>query len=278
VPIAEVNGQRIAYEDTGGDAPAVIFSHGLLMDREMFAPQIEALRGEFRCIAWDARGHGETGPASQTFSYWDSADDLLALADHLGVREAFLYGMSQGGFASLRAALRRPEFVRGLILQDTQAGVEDPDMVPQYRAMGEVWSEHGLSDELAEMIAALIMSPGYPGNADWIAKWKALPLENLTVPTEALFTREDLHDRLGEITCPALVIHGSADASIPLAQAQQLSDGLPGSEGLVVIPDAGHAANLSHPEPVNAALLDFLRRHSHTHSASADTASPAARS
>lgn len=272
MPIAEVNGQRIAYEDTGGGGPAVIFSHGLLMDRSMFAPQIEALRGEFRCIAWDARGHGETGPVGQPFSYWDSADDLLALADRLGVSEAFLAGMSQGGFASLRAALRRPPFVRGLVLMDTQAGVEDPDMVPQYRAMGEVWSQNGLSDELAEMIAALIMTPGYPGNATWMAKWKALPLENLTVPTEALFTREDLHDRLGEITCPALVIHGEVDASIPLELAQRLCDGLPACEGLVVVPGGGHAANLSHPEPVNAAMLDFLRRHSATAAASAATA------
>ena len=44
MPIAEVNGQRLYYEDTGGVGPAVIFSHGLFMDHEMFAPQVEALR------------------------------------------------------------------------------------------------------------------------------------------------------------------------------------------------------------------------------------------
>lgn len=262
MPFAEVNGQRIAYDDTGSGGPAVIFSHGLLMDRTMFAPQVEALRGDFRCITWDARGHGETGPAAEVFTYWDSADDLLALADHLGVGEAFLVGMSQGGFVSLRCALRRPAFVRGLGLLDTQAGVEDPAMVPQYRSMGEVWSENGLTDELAELIAAMIMSPGYGGNAEWIAKWKALPVENLTVPTEALFNRDDIHDRLGEIRCPALVVHGEVDASIPVELALRLADGLPGCEGVVIVPGAGHAANLSHPEPVNAALSEFLLRHS----------------
>lgn len=262
MPSAQVNGRSIAYEDSGGDGPAVIFSHGLLMDGEMFAPQVEALRDDYRCITWDARGHGKTGPADGPFSYWDSADDLLALADHLGVSSAFLVGMSQGGFANLRAALRRPGFVRGLVLIDTQAGVEDPDMVPQYQAMGEVWAEHGLSDELAEMIAAIIMSPGYPGNADWIAKWKALPLEGIGYPLTPLLGREDIHDRLGEITCPAIVFHGEVDAAIPLEPAQRLSDGLPGSEGVVVVPGAGHASNLSHPEPVNARLADFLARHS----------------
>jgi pimeloyl-ACP methyl ester carboxylesterase len=262
MPGAQVNGRRIAYEDSGGDGPAVIFSHGLLMDGEMFAPQVEALRDRYRCVTWDARGHGKTGPVAEPFTYWDSAEDMLALADHLGIESAFLVGMSQGGFVNLRAALRRPDFVRGLALIDTQAGVEDPDMVPQYQAMGEVWEQNGLGDELAEMIAAIIMSPGYSGNPDWIAKWKALPRENITVPLAPLFNREDIHERLGEITAPAIVFHGEVDAAIPVELAQRLADGLPNCEGLVVVPGAGHASNLSHPQPVNQALADFLQRHS----------------
>jgi pimeloyl-ACP methyl ester carboxylesterase len=259
--IAEVNGQRIAYEDTGGDGPAVLFAHGLLMDRSMFDAQVAALRGEFRCVAWDQRGFGETGPAAQPFTFWDSARDQLALAEHLGIEEAFLVGMSQGGFVQQRVALLRPDFALGLVLLDTQAGVEDPDVVPQYTAMSEVWQEHGLSDELAEMVAAIILTQGDPGNAAWIAKWKALPTLHLRTPLDALFEREDLHDRLGEITAPALVIHGQDDAAIPREVAQRLADGLPNCEGFLVVP-GGHAANVSHPEPVNRAMLDFLRRHS----------------
>jgi pimeloyl-ACP methyl ester carboxylesterase len=262
MPIAEVNGRRVAYDDSGGAGPVVIFSHGLLMDREMFAPQVEALRGEFRCIAWDARGHGESDPATQPFSYWDSAEDMLALAGHLGIERAFLVGMSQGGFVSLRAALRRPGFALGLGLIDTQAGVEEPGMVESNQAMAEVWKAHGLNDDLAELIAAMIMSPGYAGNATWIAKWKRLPLDHVDMPLTALHGREDIHDRLGEITAPAIVVHGSVDAAIPVELAQRLAAGLPNCEGLVVVDGAGHASNLSHPEPVNAALGDFLRRHS----------------
>ncbi|HXA28525.1 MAG TPA: alpha/beta hydrolase [Candidatus Angelobacter sp.] len=260
--IASVNGRRVAYEDTGGDGPAVIFSHGLLMDREMFAPQVEALRGGFRCIAWDARGHGESDEATEPFTYWDSADDMLALAAHLGVERAFLVGMSQGGFLSLRAALRRPDFVLGLALLDTQAGVEDPDLVPNNEAMAHIWKTHGLNDDLAQLVAAMIMSPGYAGNDHWIAKWKQRPTEHVDMPLTALHGREDLHDRLGEITAPAIVIHGSVDAAIPVELAQRLADGLPNCERLVLVEGGGHAANLSHPEPVNAALGDFLRRHS----------------
>ncbi|HEV3125192.1 MAG TPA: alpha/beta hydrolase [Candidatus Dormibacteraeota bacterium] len=261
MPFAEVNGQRLYYEDTDGDGAAVIFSHGLLMDQEMFAPQVTALRGEYRCISWDERGHGQTGPATQAFSYWDSADDVHALAAHLGVDRAFLVGMSQGGFVALRAALRYPDFVRGIGLIDTQAGVEDPDLVPQYRLMSETWQEHGLNDDLAEIIAGIIMSPGFPGNGDWIAKWKAQPVDHLDVPLETLFSREDLHDRLAEIRCPAIVFHGEADAAIPMEQAEALATGLPNCDALVRIPGAGHASNLSHPDAVNGPLLQFLQRH-----------------
>ena len=260
--IATVNGRRVAYEDTGGDGPVVIFSHGLLMDREMFAPQVEALRGEFRCIAWDARGHGESDPATESFTYWESAEDMFALAEHLGVSQAFLVGMSQGGFLSLRAALKRPDFVLGLGLLDTQAGEEEPEMVQNNEAMAHVWKEHGLNDDLAEIIAAIIMSPGYAGNAEWIAKWKQYDRAYVEWPIAPLHNREDIHDRLSEIEAPAIVIHGSVDAAIPVDKAERMCAGLRNCEGVVVIEGGGHAANLSHPEPVNAALLDFLRRHS----------------
>ena len=49
MPSAEVNGQRIYYEDTGGSGPPVIFSHGLFMDHEMFAPQVERFARSWRC-------------------------------------------------------------------------------------------------------------------------------------------------------------------------------------------------------------------------------------
>src|SRR5947208_5835116 len=57
---ADINGQRIRVDDTGGDGPPVILAHGFLMDRTMFAPQVSALSGEFRVITWDERGFGET--------------------------------------------------------------------------------------------------------------------------------------------------------------------------------------------------------------------------
>ena len=132
MPYAEVNRQRIRFDDSGGDGPAVILSHGFLMDREMFAPQLEALAPEFRVITWDERGFGETEFDGEPFTYWDSAGDCLGLLDYLGIDRAVLGGMSQGGFLSLRAAIMAPERVRALVLIDTQARVEDPERLPAY--------------------------------------------------------------------------------------------------------------------------------------------------
>ena len=135
MPFADVNGQRINYEDSGGDGPPVILAHGFLMDHEMFAPQVAALSPEFRVITWDERGFGETEFDGRPFTYWDSAADCLGLLDHLGIDRAVVGGMSQGGFLSLRAALPSPERIRALVLIDTQAGVEDPQRLPAYRQM-----------------------------------------------------------------------------------------------------------------------------------------------
>ncbi|HST33300.1 MAG TPA: alpha/beta hydrolase [Solirubrobacteraceae bacterium] len=258
MPYAEINGQRIRFEDSGGEGPPVVLAHGFLMDREMFAPQVDALAPEFRVVTWDERGFGETEFDGQPFTYWDSARDCLALLDHLGIERAVVGGMSQGGFLSLRAALLEPERVRALVLIDTQAGTEDLERLPAYRQMQQTWLEVGPVDELAQSIASLIIGDPVLGE-QWIAKWRELPREAMKEPGDCLFERDDITDRLHEISCPALVIHGTADMSIEMELAEKLCAGLSGCEGVVRIEGAPHASNLTHPTEANAALLQFLR-------------------
>src|SRR5437667_221031 len=116
----------------------------------------------------------------RTFSYWDSADDLAALLDHLGVGRAVIGGESQGGFVSLRFALRHPAQTAGLVLIDTQAGTEDPDKALQYDLMHEVWVGSGPNDQLLEMVAAILIGNQRPESAAWIPRWKALDPKTLT--------------------------------------------------------------------------------------------------
>ncbi|HEY3727383.1 MAG TPA: alpha/beta hydrolase [Solirubrobacteraceae bacterium] len=236
----------------------MILSHGFLMDREMFAPQVQALAPEFRVITWDARGHGETEFDGKPFTYWDSARDCLGLLDQLGIGGAVLGGMSQGGFLSMRAALLAPDRVEALVLIDTQSGPEDPERLPVYRQMQQTWLEAGPVDDLTDAVAGLII--GDPShNGSWIEKWRRLPTESMREPGNTLFERDDLTDRLGEISCPAIVFHGTADMSIEVEKGRQLCNALSGCTGLVTIDGAPHASNLTHPDEVNGPVVDFLR-------------------
>lgn len=258
MPLCKVNGQWIHYEDTGGNGPPLVLAHGLLMDNQMFAPQIEALGSRYRVIAWDARGHGETETTDDPFSFSDLADDLKGLLDHLGIARAVIGGMSQGGFVALRFALKNPERVQALILLSTQAGAEDPDKVVLYQSMLEVWEAEGLNDQLAETIAAIVLGNEWPGRFEWISKWRQQPRSLLRPAFNALAGREDIHDRLGEIKAPVLVIHGTADAAIDIELAQRLCSGLANAQPLVMIEGGGHACNLTHPELVNPYVQQFL--------------------
>lgn len=254
--VAEVNGQRIYFEDSGGDGPPVILAHGYLMDHEMFAPQVAALAPTYRVITWDGRGFGQTEFDGEPFTYWDSARDCLGLLDHLAIERAVVGGMSQGGFLSLRAALTAPERVRALILLSTEAGREDPAVVAGYDQMRDVWLTAGPVDELTDLLANLIIADP-DENQKWIAKWQESPKERFAEPYLTLTTRDDVSDRLHEITCPAIVVHGTDDVAITMDKAEALAAALPGA-GPVVKVGGAHAANLTNPEPVNAALLEFL--------------------
>ncbi len=252
---ARVNGTDIAYTDSGGEGPAIVLSHGYLMDHTMFDPQAGVLAPGFRVITWDQRGFGGTS-ADGPFSYWDSARDALGLLDHLGVARAVLGGMSQGGFLSLRAALLAPERVRALVLIDTQAGTEDPALAPAYEQMEDVWLAQG-PEPVQEIVASIILGGVDP--QPWFAKWARLDRTGLSHSFRCLMDRDDITGRLSEIGCPALILHGTADAAIPMAKAEALRDGLAGPARLVAVDGGSHAANLSHPDQVNTALLDFLR-------------------
>jgi pimeloyl-ACP methyl ester carboxylesterase len=255
--IATINGQRIFFTDSGGPGPVVVFSHGFLMDHSMFDAQVAVLTPAYRVITWDQRGFGATEFDEKPFTYWDSARDCLGLLDHLGIASAVLGGMSQGGFLSLRAALLAPDRVRALVLIDTAADAETLENVELYGDMLEAWVTIGPGDDLAAIVAGIIIDDPEHDRV-WIARWQAAPHELLREPGRCLLEREDISGRLGEITCPALVIHGDNDSAIDSDRARALGAGLVGSDEVVMVEGAAHAANLTHPEPVNVALLRFL--------------------
>lgn len=257
MPIAKVDGQPVHYRDSGEGGPTVLFAHGFLMDNTMFDPQVEALAPDYRCVRFDARGFGET-PAAGPFTYWDLADDAVGVLDRLGVDDAVLFGMSQGGYLALRAALRHPRRVRALVLMDTQAGPDDEETRGGYRQAFDAWMTHGPQEEVLEQMADQILGDHPELRRRWMRRWREMPESGLRHPVECILGRDDVSGRLGEIECPALLVHGEEDVAIPVREAEKLDGALRGSVGIVRVPGARHAPGLTHPEAVNPPVRAFL--------------------
>jgi pimeloyl-ACP methyl ester carboxylesterase len=132
-------GVRLAGDDAGEGVPVVLL-HGLTASRRYVVMGSRALeRSGHRVITYDARGHGRSTPAPDpaAYGYDDLADDMVSVLDRLGVERAVLAGASMGAHTLLRAALRSPERVAGVV-------VITPAFDPDARASFEHW------DALAE--------------------------------------------------------------------------------------------------------------------------------
>jgi 3-oxoadipate enol-lactonase len=257
----EREGIRFAYEESGpAGAPVVVFSHGFLMDREMFQLNISELQHAFRCIVWDQRGFGATGPTTKAFSYWDSARDLIALLDHLEIASASLVGMSQGGFLSMRAALLEPDRLRALALVSTRSDLDSKAVQQSFETLKGEWSRNGAT-HVAQDLSTFLLGAQYEGSPAWIGKWLQLPTEHFDHAVNALTSRDDITARLQEITHASIVFHGSDDIAISPMCGESLAAGLPNCKGFVLVDKAGHTPNLTHAELVNPALRDFLMRY-----------------
>jgi 3-oxoadipate enol-lactonase len=123
--------------------------------------------------------------------------------------------------------------------------------------MEEIWLAQG-PEPVQEVVASIILGGGIDPQP-WYAKWAGLDRIGLQHSFRCLMDRDDITARIGEIGCPALILHGTADAAIPMAKAEELRDGLGGSAELVAIEGGSHASNLSHPDQANPPLLRFLR-------------------
>jgi len=257
---AQVNGIEMYYEVHGKEgAPWLTLSHSLACSVRMWDPQIEALKGRYRILAYDTRGHGESMAPAGPYTLEMLAADLHALLKHLNIERTHFAGLSMGGMIGQTFALKYPGVLASLILADTTsrypadaAGVwaeriktvETRGMQPLVQSTLERWFTEPFRKahpEVVGRIGALIASTPVAG---YVGCSHAIPKINLTA-------------RLKEIKCAVLVICGEQDAGTPPAMAREIHDNAPGSK-LVLIPQAAHISNMEQPQAFTRAMEQFL--------------------
>lgn len=259
-----MNGLRVV--DTGGGASGrtVCFSHGLLFSHAMFEPQIAALRGEHRVVAWDHRGQGQSEvPPGRIVTIEQCTADAIGLIEALGVAPVDFVGLSMGGFVGMRIAARRPELVRSLALLATAPDPEPPAHLPRYRALTLVARTLGVNRWLAARVLKIMCAPATladPARAAVVDRVRQLLMANgrsVYKAVNGVLERAGCEGELAAIRCPTTVIRGTGDQAIARERARLLVDGIAGARW-VEVPDAGHTASLEAPEALTAALREHL--------------------
>jgi pimeloyl-ACP methyl ester carboxylesterase len=261
-----VDAVSLACEDRGS-GPVIALLHGFPLDHHMWAAQIEAISREFRVLAPDLRGFGQSqitafdvdvGVAMEKY-----AADLLATLDTLGVRERIVVaGFSMGGYAAWQFALRYPERLRGLILCDTRAASD----AEEARAGRMKMANETLKSQSAEPALAMLPKLLSPATAksrpDLVEQVRSMVLRQtpqaIAAAQRGMARRENVTGRLEAIGCPALVIVGADDAISPPKEMRAIADALP-SARYVEIPNAGHMSPIENPEAVTTGIRDFMQ-------------------
>lgn len=238
-----------------------MFLHGLGGTRTAWDPQLRALTGRFRCIAWDMPGYGASASLAE-LTFPAIADSLAGLLDTLEVETADLVGLSFGGMHALHTAIRHPARVRRLVLADTSPAFGLDGTTPQeWQASRLAPLERGLDPAdfaggVLDAISARRLAPEL--RSGLVASFGRISAGGFRAAVACLPSHDVRHD-LGSIGCPALIIVGEADRETPVAYAEALAAGLPNAT-LEVLEGVGHLSPSEAPERFNQLVGDFLSR------------------
>lgn len=264
MPTLDVNDTSLYYEDTGpgSTGETIAWSHGLLWSTELFAAQIAALRGRYRCIAWDHRGQGRSAPDHRHCIGIELVwQDAVALLDRLGGGPVHLAGLSMGGFVAMRVAARRPELVKSLILLETSADPEPLANVARYRMLTAVVRALG-PRVVARRTGPIMLGKSIltdPTRKAQVARHVAVMTRRRDIwrAVNGVVDRAGVFDELGRIRANTLVVVGDEDVATPPAKAARIAAAIAGAT-LATIPRAGHSSPVEEPAAVTAAIERFL--------------------
>lgn len=247
--------------DLAGAGPLALFMHGIGGNRTNWREQLPAFAPHFSCVAWDARGYGDSDDYEGMLAFDDFVDDVRRVLDHFGVERAHLVGLSMGGRIAMRTALLHPDRVATLTLLDTHEGFEafSPEQrqafVDSRRAPLLAGKEPA---DIADAVARSLVGPNATQAQlqQLIDSIAALHKASYIKSLQATVDQVVLGD-ISLIRAPAHFVVGADDRLTPVAMHHEMAAKLGGAP-VSVLPDAGHLSNIENAAAFNEAALAWL--------------------
>jgi len=246
------------YYESDGDGPPLLLIHGLGSSHRDWEKQLPLFTQKYQVITLDLRGHGQSAKPPGPYSMELFANDTVALIRELDVAPLHVVGISMGGMVAFEMAVRFPELLRSLTIVNSY-----PEMrVETFGEHLQVWRRY-LFLELLGMRGTGVMLGKHlfplPKQADlrelFVQRWAVNDKRAYRESLRAIFNW-DVEQRLGEISCPVLVVASDQDY-MPLEEKHTYTAKIPNAK-LVVIENARHAVTAERPEKFNPVLAEFL--------------------
>jgi non-heme chloroperoxidase len=263
---------RLHIDDSGGGGRPVVLIHGWPLSAQAWAPQVSALRAAgYRVVAYDRRGFGRSDKPESGYSYDALADDLQRVLDQCGLQDVTLVGFSMGGGEVARYITRCGESRLHSVVfaaavppylmktADNPEGPLRPETAQQMRTALEQDRSAFFDQFTKDFYSAngvLQVTESQRGEAIALCLQSA---QHAALACMDSFGTTDFREDLKKVTVPTLVIHGEADAIVPIEGSGQRTHRAVGHSKLVRVSGAPHGLNVSHAQAFNDALLPFLR-------------------
>lgn len=256
---------NVSYNDAGSSETSVIvFIHGFPFNKSMWDNQMEALNENYRAIAYDIRGHGNTVTTKQAdFSIDLFVEDLVSLLDTLKLNKVILCGLSMGGYIALSAVEKYPERFDGLVLCDTQCIADTPEAKEKRMKTIESIKKNGVENYADESIKNFFAATSFSTKQKEIVAIRKMIVdtteESLCNTLIALSKRKETCSKLENIKVPVLIMVGKEDKITPPAAALFMHEKIKDST-LSIIENAGHLTNMENPIEFNNKLKKFMQQ------------------
>lgn len=263
----------IFYEDYGSGQP-VILIHGWPLSRKSWEQQVWKIVEEgFRCIAYDRRGFGTSSSPWGEYDYSALAGDLNTIIEALDLKDTIIVGFSMGGGEVVRyltdygsSRIAKAALISSIIPLVKQKS-DNPDGVPEDALNGIIDALQkdrvGFLKEFSKGFYNYDENKGErvsEAQLDYDFTIASFASPRATIQTALSWMHTDFRSELKNVTVPTLIVHGDADATVPIeTSAKQAAEGIKYST-YEVIKGAPHGLNVTHPDELNKILISFLKK------------------